>query len=121
MPPAPPKQNSTLATVGAFAKDMGGAVPIRPRIDSSAALSMIGRTGLGKAKHIDIQHLWLQEVVRNNKLTVDKILSETYSFDSCTKHLTKREIGDLEEARELLCMRLWIRVQMANLARTGRG
>ena len=48
-------------------------VPIRLHIDSSAALSIISRTGLGKAKHIEIQYLWLQEAVRNNKLTVEKI------------------------------------------------
>ena len=36
--------------VQAFANDLGGAVPIRLHIDSSAALSIISRTGLGKAK-----------------------------------------------------------------------
>ena len=53
-----------------FAKDLGKVVPIRLHIDSSAALSIKSRTGMGKAKHIEIQHLWLQEAVRNNKLTV---------------------------------------------------
>ena len=57
--------------VQAFAKDLGRAVPIRRHIDSSAALSIISRTGLGKAKHIETQHLWLQEAVRNNRLTVE--------------------------------------------------
>ena len=35
--------------VQAFAEDLGRAVPIRLRIDSSAALSTKSRTGLGKA------------------------------------------------------------------------
>ena len=74
--------------VQAFAKDLGRVVPIRLHIDSSAALSMISRTGLGKAKHIEIQCLWLQEAVRNNELTVEKISSETNSSDLGTKHLT---------------------------------
>ena len=74
--------------VQAFAKDLGRVVPIRLHIDSSAALSMISSRGLGKAKHIEIQYLWLQEAVRNNKLTVEKILSETNSSDLGTKHLT---------------------------------
>ena len=60
----------------AFAKDLGRAVTIGLHIDSNAALSIISITGLGKAKHIEIQHLWLQEAVRNNKLTVEKIPSE---------------------------------------------
>ena len=43
---------------------------------------------LGKAKHIEIQHLWLQEAVRSGKLTVEKIPSETNSSDLGTKHPT---------------------------------
>ena len=74
--------------VQAFAKDLRGVVPIRLHIDSSAALSMISGTGLGKAKHLENQYLWLQEAVRNNKLTVEKIPSETNSSDLDTKHLT---------------------------------
>ena len=61
--------------VQAFAKDLGRVVPIRLHIDSSKALSITSRTGLGKAKHIEMQYLWLQEVVRNNKLMVEKIPS----------------------------------------------
>ena len=74
--------------VQAFAKDLGGAVPIRLHIDSSAALSMKSRTGRGKAKHIEIHHLWLWEAVRDNEATVEKIPSETNSSDLGTKDLT---------------------------------
>ena len=74
--------------VQAFAKDVGAVVPIRLRIDSSAGLSITSRTGLGKAKHVETQYLWLQEAVRNNKLPVGKIPSETNSSDVGTKHLT---------------------------------
>ena len=74
--------------VQAFAKDLGRAVPIRLHTDSSEALSITSRTGLGKARHIEIQHLWLQEAVRNHNLTVEKIPSETNSYDVGTMHLT---------------------------------
>ena len=43
--------------VQAFAKDLGRVVLIQLHIDSSAALSIISRTGLGKAEHIEIQYL----------------------------------------------------------------
>ena len=36
-----------------FAKDLGGAVPIRLHIDSSAALSITSRAGLSKAEYRD--------------------------------------------------------------------
>ena len=75
------------ATESMAVQDLGRAVPIRLHIDSSAALSIISRTGLGKAKHLEVQHLWLHEAVRN-KLTVEKILYETNSSDLGTKHLT---------------------------------
>ena len=51
--------------VQAFAKDLGRAVPIRLHIDYSAALSIISRTGLGRAKHVEIQHLWLHSGLRS--------------------------------------------------------
>ena len=69
----------------AFAKDLGGAVPIRLRIHSSAALSKMSRTGLGEA-HIEISH-W---AMRSRTL-----LTETNSSDlgtmvrlvSCAAHV----------------------------------
>ena len=91
--------------VQAFAKDLVTVVTIRLYIDSSAALSIISRTGLGKAKHIEIQHLWLQEAVRSGKLAVEKISTETNFFGPGNKALDEREIRDADEARELLlCM-----------------
>ena len=75
--------------VQAFAKDLGRVVPIRLHVDSNAALSIISRTGLGKAKHIDIQYPWLQEAVRNDK-PMEKIPSETNSSGLGTEHLTSR-------------------------------
>ena len=74
--------------VQAFAKNLGGSVPTRLHVDSSAALSIISRTGLGKEKRVEIQHRWLQEAVRNNKLTVEKIPSATNSYNLGTKHFT---------------------------------
>ena len=78
--------------VQAFAEDLGRVVPIRLHIDSSAALSKISRTGLGKAKHIDIQYLW-------HKLTVEKITSETNFSDLGTKHLTSERSETLMKLR----------------------
>ena len=69
-------------------------MPIRLHIDFSAALSIISRTTCGKAPHIEIQHLWLQQVVRENKSTVKKIPSEVNSSDLGAKHLTS-ETSDM--------------------------
>ena len=44
-------------------RDLGKEVTVSVHMDSSSALSMAQRAGLGKAKHIDVQHLWMQELV----------------------------------------------------------
>ena len=56
-------------------------------MDSSAALGLVHRTGLGKAKHIEIQHLWLQEAVRSGRLTVGKVWGHDNGADLMTKPL----------------------------------
>ena len=63
-----PRSNSVDGSSGVCRRG-GWTVAIRLHIDPSAALSITSRTELDKAKHIEIQHLWLQEAVRNNKLT----------------------------------------------------
>ena len=72
--------------VQALAKDLGRAVPIRLHIDSSAALSIIkqNRTGQSEA-HRD------PALVRDNKLTVEKIPSETNSSDRSTSRAGDRK------------------------------
>ena len=94
--------------VQAFANELGRSVPFRLHIDSNAALSVTSRKVLGKAKHIEILHLWFQEAVRSGKVTVEKIPTETISSDLGTKHLTSERSDGTREL--LLCMRLWIRV-----------
>ena len=67
--------------VQAFAKDW-----VRPSRFGCTSTPPVRRcenkqNRLGKAKHIEIQHLWLQEAVRTAKLTVEKIPTETNSSD----------------------------------------
>ena len=108
--------------VQAFAKDLGRVVTIRLHIDSSAALSIISRTGLGKAKHIEIQHLWLQECGAQREAHCGEDPHRDQLFGPGNKALDERESRDADEARELLlCMRHWRRARMTNLVRIGRG
>ena len=41
--------------------------------DASAALGIIGRTGLGKLRHIDTSYLWLQQESIKRKLKLNKV------------------------------------------------
>ena len=53
--------------------------------DSSAALAICKRQGCGRLRHVRIGHLWIQERVRAQELTLRKILGEVNPADLLTK------------------------------------
>ena len=62
--------------------------------DSSAALGISNRTGVGKVRHLRIQALWVQEVRSTGRLGYKKVLGTMNPSDICTKHVP----GDLLDA-----------------------
>ena len=60
--------------------------------DASAALGIIHRRGLGKTRHIDTGHLWLQEVAAKERLKFKKVLGKDNPADLYTKYLDERTI-----------------------------
>ena len=46
-----------------MAADLGEDVRMVLRSDSSPALGIIGRRGLGKVRHMETGYLWLQDIV----------------------------------------------------------
>ena len=61
--------------------------------DASAALGIIGRTGLGKLRHIDTSYLWLQQESIKNKLKMNKVPGTKNPADMNTKGLSGDEIA----------------------------
>ena len=57
--------------------------------DSSAALGIATRQGLGKLRHIRVQYLWLQERVAEGDLKVRKVPGETNPSDLLTQGLAQ--------------------------------
>ena len=55
--------------------------------DASAALGIIGRTGLGKLRHIDTSYLWLQQDSIKHKLKPNKVKGTENRSDMNTKGL----------------------------------
>ena len=41
--------------------------------DSSAAMGMVARKGMGTVRHIEVRELWIQDAVRNKVLAVKKV------------------------------------------------
>jgi hypothetical protein len=54
-------------------------------MDSSAAMAMLNRDGLGKSRHIDTQYMWLQEKVRDGAVKLSKIPTAGNPADIFTK------------------------------------
>ena len=75
----------------ALLADLGIAAPLRIWTDSSAALGICSRQGLGKLRHLDTHTLWVQQAVRSRRIELKKVLGEENPADLLTKHSLSRE------------------------------
>ena len=67
--------------------DLGVQVPLRVWTDSSAAIGICSRQGLGKLRHLDTHTLWIQQAVRSKRVDLRKIPGERNPADLFTKHI----------------------------------
>ena len=72
-------------------RDMGLDVPVCVWTDSSAALGIATRSGLGKLRHLETHTLWVQEKVRTGAIAVRKVAGEVNPADLFTKHLPSKD------------------------------
>ena len=72
-------------------RDLDCEVPARVWTDSSAALGICGRAGLGKLRHLETHTLWVQEKARAKAFQLRKVKGEANPADLFTKHLPSRE------------------------------
>jgi hypothetical protein len=80
----------------ALFQDLGVAVPLRLWTDSSAAVGITTRQGLGKLRHVDTKTLWLQQAARTGRVEVRKVAGLANPADLFTKHsLAKERILEL--------------------------
>ena len=68
---------------------------LRVGSDSTTALTMATRHGHGRAKHMQIQYMWVQEIVRSGRAEVSKIGTAANRADLLTKHLPRSRMIDL--------------------------
>ena len=87
----------TLEGIGlqSLARDLGWELELRLFVDSSAAKAIASRKGLGKVRHIEVRHLWLQQAVRDKKLVLRKVLGKENPSDLLTKGLSIIDIEKL--------------------------
>ena len=83
--------------VQSLMRDLGGERAVRMSMGSSAALALNLRQGLGKAKHICIQELWMQEAIKAGRISVDKFPGEHNPADLFTKGISEDRTAYLME------------------------
>ena len=70
--------------------DLGiGPVECRLHTDSSAAIGIAQRTGIGKIRHLAVHLLWIQEKVKTGDILLHKVLGSNNPADPLTKHLAQ--------------------------------
>ena len=68
--------------------DFGLVVQVRVRADSSAAIGICTRSGIGKVRHLRTQGLWVQEVRVSGRILYRKVLGEKNPADLLTKNMS---------------------------------
>ena len=81
-------------------RELGHEMTINIHIDSSAALGVLMRKGIGKIRHLDVADLWMQKALREDKLQLKKIDGVWNDADLLTKPLTSHGIDTIMERIE---------------------
>ena len=67
------KAATQLIGIFAIGVDFGIVLSGKVRTDSTAALGMVHREGLGRTRHVKVQYLWIQERIKGNEFKIDKV------------------------------------------------
>jgi hypothetical protein len=102
----------------ALLRDFGVEAHLRVWTDSSAAIGICSRQGLGKLRHLDTHTLWIQQAVRLGRVDLRKVAGEVNPADLFTKHsLSQLRLEELVALHG--CKYLGGRAESAPLTRTG--
>ena len=81
--------------IQSVAKDLGMSCGLNLHLGASATMCLVNRRGLGKAKRVDVQNLWIQEASRSGRFTTRKVGTNVNPADLMTKPLAKPKIEQL--------------------------
>ena len=84
------KAASEMIGIKSVMGDMGMSCSMVLAVDASAAIGMMNRTGLGKAKHIETQFMWVQEKIKHGTFELVKVGTAKNPADIFTKQLAER-------------------------------
>ena len=82
-------------------RDFGEEMSAIVRSDSSAALAISQRVGLGKVRHLQTQYLWIQERHTDGSLLLQKVKGEWNPADLLTKGVPQEVLNRHMRAADL--------------------
>ena len=74
---------------------LGISCRLNLHVDASATMCLVNRRGLGKAKHVDMQNVWIQEGSKLGWFATKKVDTSVNRADLMTKPIPKARIGQL--------------------------
>jgi hypothetical protein len=77
----------------ALLSELGRKVQLRVHCDSSAAIGIANRSGLGKCRHLDVQLLWIQGAIRGGGVRLFKCPGLLNPADLLTKVMGRADIA----------------------------
>ena len=83
-------------------KDLGLSRQLHVYADASAALAVVSRKGIGKIRHLDTRHLWVQDVQKRQQAEMKKIAGEKNPADILTKGVDRRTLDKHLEAMGII-------------------
>ena len=69
--------------------DLGVETAIKLHTDSSAAMGICKRSGIGKVRHLAVGQLWVQERLKAGAFRLYKVLGDINPADTLTKSLVR--------------------------------
>lgn len=70
-----------------LASDFGEKMNVRVHVDATAAMGMVERRGISRVRHIEVDHLWIQEQEARRMLPIAKVAGGDNPADLMTKNV----------------------------------
>ena len=83
-------------------RDLGLELDLGLHADSSAAVGICRRTGIGRVRHLAVGQLWVQERLRDGDFKLYKVLGAANPADLLTKHLARDTIDKHLETMSIM-------------------
>jgi hypothetical protein len=74
--------------------DLNTELSVHLYTDSSAAMGMVNRKGLGRVRHVEVGELWIQDTVKQMRMPIGKVAGEENPVDILTKHVDRGKIRE---------------------------